>query len=87
MNEWMALAQIDGWGEDDERAKYWSAYIVSNLHNALMLAAAKNGAKVERSDMLTVQQLLRRNPKRKRGTDRATEHAAIAASLKSMCGF
>ena len=86
-NEWMALAHIDGWGEENERIKYWSCFIVSSLHNALMIAAAKRGSKIERSDMLTVQQLLKRNPKRQRGLDRDTQNAAIAASLKSMCGF
>ena len=82
----MALAAIDGWGEENERTKYWSCFIVSSLHNAAMIAAAKRGAKVEASDMLTVQQLLNKPGKRRR-VSRADQHAAIAASLKSMCGF
>lgn len=44
--KWHAVAIIDGWGEDNERA----ARISAAIHNAIMIASAKSGGKVDESD-------------------------------------
>ena len=43
---WQAVAIIDGWGEDNER----TARLCVSIHNALMVAAAKQGGQVDEAD-------------------------------------
>ena len=72
--------------ETDERARYWACYIVSQVHNSLMLHAAKLGGEVKKSDLCTMEELLgtrRSAPKQ----TAAQQREATAAALTAMCGF
>lgn len=62
--QWMALAVHDGWGEERER----NVMLRVTIHNAIMLAAAKQGAKVDEHDIRTPDDYLPPILRRKRTT-------------------
>lgn len=76
---WQAVAAIDGWGCDYER----TAMICSALHNALMVAAAKQGGSVSESDFRDVADFIPkfRFERQRKPKQTAAEMVAIAKSI------
>jgi len=76
---WQAVAAIDGWDCDYER----TAMICSAIHNAVMVAAAKQGGSVEERDFRDVVDFIPKfvfeRPKVK--TQSAAEMIAVAKSI------
>jgi len=84
-NQQLALEAVANL-ETDERFRYWACYMVSQLHNSLMLHASKLGGKVEKTDLCTLAQLLGPRQSAPKQTS-AQQHEATAAALKAMCGL
>lgn len=77
--KWQAVAAIDGWGGEYER----TAMICSALHNAIMVAAAKQGGTISESDFRDVADFVPKfrfeRPRKPKQT--SAEMVAIAKSI------
>lgn len=78
--KWNAVAAIDGWGCDYER----TAMLCSALHNAVMVASAKQGGTVQESDFRDVEDFLpkfqfeKKRPKKQTAEEMVSIAKAIA---------
>ena len=77
--KWNAVAAIDGWGCDYER----TAMLCSALHNAVMVASAKQGGTVQESDFRDVEDFLPKFQfeKKRPKTQTAEEMVSIAKAI------
>lgn len=77
--QWQAVAAIDGWGADNERM----AVMCTAIHNAIMLAAGKQGGSINKEDFRDIADFLPTFvfDRKKSRPQSAQEMTAVAKSL------